>query len=106
MHDNNAKFTHKRNDRRLSLDKHKRPQNKGQQKRKLDAHEIKLIQAKNDATEMRFDLGSAKVYGQVVGFDKYSVIVKEKKSGLDVTLFKHAIVLFGQSEYVKASQAA
>ena len=52
---------------------------------------------------MRFNTTDGRVYGVVVGFDKFSVIVKEKSSGEDIVLFKHSINSFTVSEHSRVT---
>ncbi len=85
---------------RLSLDK--KPKDKKPQQRRLDAHEFKLVEAKRDQTEMRFNTTDGRVTGIVTNFDKYSVVVKDKSTGRELCLFKHAIHSFLPSEYAPA----
>ncbi|EJL8716080.1 TPA: RNA chaperone Hfq [Vibrio alginolyticus] len=85
---------------------HRKPfehKKKGQQNRKLDAHEMRLIRAKREGHQMRFNTTDGRVYGVVVGFDKFSVIVKEKSSGEDIVLFKHSINSFTVSEHARVA---
>lgn len=81
--------------------------NKGnaQQKRRLDSHEFSLLKAKNEKTEMRFETTEGRIYGHVINFDKYSVIVTDKKTGNEIVMFKHGIVSFTRSEH-ETKQAA
>ncbi|EOB4971287.1 hypothetical protein ACHELQ_002042 [Vibrio fluvialis] len=78
-----------------------RNKNNGQQRRRLDSHEFALLRAKNEQIEMRFDTAEGRIYGHVVNFDKYSVVVRDKKTNLEIVIFKHGITSFTQSEHEK-----
>lgn len=68
-------------------------------KRRLDVHEFKLLKAKNDGTEIRFNTAEGALYGKVTNFDKFSVVVLDKKTNEEVVIFKHGITSFTPSKH-------
>ncbi|GAL22920.1 hypothetical protein JCM19235_1221 [Vibrio maritimus] len=76
-----------KDNRRNTLQK---PTRQNKPRRQLDAHEYMLLTAKREQKEMRFDLNKSSIYGQVVNFDKFSVIVLDKRTKREVAIFKSA----------------